>query len=70
VEIWWASDEIIEKGTSIAAEALEAAEADLRFAGGRFEVAGTDRALALLDVAALGRAKGTPLDTYRVWTRQ
>jgi carbon-monoxide dehydrogenase large subunit len=49
---------------------LEAAEADLRFAEGRFEVAGTDRALALLDVAALGRAKGTPLETYRVWTRQ
>jgi carbon-monoxide dehydrogenase large subunit len=49
---------------------LEAAEADLRFAKDRFEVAGTGRALALLDVAALARAKGTPLDTYHVWTRQ
>ena len=62
--IWRASEEIIAKGTGIAAEALEAAEADLRFADGRFEVAGTDRSIALLDVAALGHDKGTPLDTY------
>ena len=68
--IWRASEEIIAKGTGIAAEALEAAEADLRFADGRFEVAGTDRSIALLDVAALGHDKGTPLDTYHSWTRQ
>jgi aerobic carbon-monoxide dehydrogenase large subunit len=49
---------------------LEAAEADLRFADGRFEVSGTDRAIALLDVAALARDNGTPLDTYHAWTRQ
>ena len=68
--IWRAAEEIIAKGIRIAAEALEAAEADLRFADGRFVVAGTDRSLALLDVAALARGKGTPLDTYHVWTRQ
>jgi carbon-monoxide dehydrogenase large subunit len=68
--IWQASEEIIAKGTRTAAEALEAAEADLRFADGRFEVSGTDRAIALLDVAALARDKGTPLDTYHAWTRQ
>jgi len=68
--IWRASEEIIAKGTRIAADALEAAEADLRFADGRFEVVGTDRALALLDVAATGRDKGTPLDTYHLWTRE
>src|SRR6516162_2030747 len=68
--IWHASEEIIAKGTRIAAEALEAAEADLRFADGRFVVAGTDRSIALLDVAALGRDKGTPLDTYYAWTRE
>jgi aerobic carbon-monoxide dehydrogenase large subunit len=68
--IWRASEEIIEKGIRVAAEALEAAEADLRFADGRFAVVGTDRSLALLDVAAIARAKGTPLDTYHVWTRQ
>jgi aerobic carbon-monoxide dehydrogenase large subunit len=68
--IWRASEEIIVKGTRIAAEALEAAEADLGFADGRFEVSGTDRSIALLDVAALARDKGTPLDTYHAWTRQ
>ena len=44
--IWRASDEIIEKGTRIAAEALEAAEADIRFADGDFVVTGTDRRVA------------------------
>ena len=42
--IWRAADIIIEKGTRIAAEALEAAEADIGFADGEFVVAGTDRA--------------------------
>ena len=68
--IWHASAEIIAKGTRIATEALEAAEADIRFADGRFVVAGTDRSVALLDVAALARDKGTPLDTYHAWTRE
>jgi carbon-monoxide dehydrogenase large subunit len=68
--IWRASEEIIVKGTRIAAEALEAAEADLRFADGRFVVAGTDRSIALLDVAAIARDKGSPLDTYHAWTRE
>src|SRR6266446_183774 len=68
--IWRASEEIVAKGTRIAAEALEAAEADLRFADGHFVVAGTDRSLALLDVAAIGRERGTPLDTYHAWTRE
>ena len=56
--IWRASDEIIAKGTRIAAEALEAAEADIRFADGRFVVAGTDRSVALLDVAATRARQG------------
>jgi aerobic carbon-monoxide dehydrogenase large subunit len=68
--IWHASDEIIAKGTRLAAEALEAAEADIRFADGSFVVTGTDRRMALLDVAAIGRDKGTPLDTYHYWTRE
>jgi aerobic carbon-monoxide dehydrogenase large subunit len=68
--IWRASEEIIAKGTRIAAEALEAAEADIRFADGHFVVAGTDRSMALLDVAALARDQGTPLDTYYAWTRE
>jgi aerobic carbon-monoxide dehydrogenase large subunit len=68
--IWRASEEIIEKGSRIAAEALEAAEADLGFGDGRFVVAGTDRSIPLLDVAAVARDKGAPLDTYHVWTRE
>ena len=68
--IWRASEEIITKGARIAAEALEAAEADIRFADGSFVVAGTDRSVALLDVAALARDNGTPLDTYHAWTRE
>jgi carbon-monoxide dehydrogenase large subunit len=68
--IWRASDEIIAKGTRIAADALEAAEADIRFADGRFVVSGTDRSVALLDVAAMARQAGAPLDTYQAWTRE
>jgi aerobic carbon-monoxide dehydrogenase large subunit len=56
--IWHASEEIIAKGR-IAADALEAAEADIRFADGSFVVAGTDRSVALIEVAALARDKGT-----------
>ena len=67
--IWRASDEIIAKGRALAADALEAAEADIRFEDGRFVVSGTDRAIGLLDVAALGREKAKPLDTYHFWKR-
>ncbi|MEQ9334426.1 xanthine dehydrogenase family protein molybdopterin-binding subunit [Thalassobaculum sp.] len=46
-----AIDVVIEKGRRIAAHALEAAEADIELADGRFTVAGTDRAISLADVA-------------------
>ena len=68
--IWRASDIIIEKGTAIAAEALEAAEADIRFSDGDFVVTGTDRRIALIEVARLAREGGAPLDTYYAWTRE
>ena len=68
--IWRASDEIIAKGTALAADALEASEADIRFEEGRFVVSGTDRAIGLLEVAALGREKAKPLDTYHFWKRE
>ena len=68
--IWRAADEIIAKGTRIAAEALEAAEADIRFEDGDFVVAGTDRRVGLIEAAAIGRDKGMPLDTYHYWTRE
>ena len=69
--IWRAADEIIAKGTRIAAEALEAAEADIRFEDGDFVVTGTDRRVrALRGRARSARGKGTPLDTYYAWTRE
>ena len=65
-----ASNEIVAKGTRIAADTLEAAEADILFAEGRFVVSGTDRSVGLFDVAAIGCDKGMPLDTYHAWTRE
>ncbi len=49
--LWLASDKVIAKGRKIAARLLEAAEADIVFAGGRFGVAGTDRGVTIRDVA-------------------
>lgn len=47
-----ASQGIIARGTKLAAEQLEASEADIAFANGRFTVAGTDRSVALVELAA------------------
>jgi carbon-monoxide dehydrogenase large subunit len=47
-----ASGGIIAKGLRLAAHALEASEADIGFAAGRFTVKGTDRAIGLLELAA------------------
>jgi carbon-monoxide dehydrogenase large subunit len=68
--IFRAADEIILKGTRIAAEMLEAAEPDIKFEDGDFVVAGTDRRVSLLDVAANARERAEPLDTYHFWTRE
>jgi carbon-monoxide dehydrogenase large subunit len=46
-----ATVKIVDKGRRIAAHRLEAAEGDIEFAAGRFAVKGTDRTLALADVA-------------------
>ncbi len=48
---------VIEKGRRAAAEALEAAAADIVFEGGRFSVVGTDRGLDILTLAAIQRKK-------------
>ncbi len=68
--MWRASDTIIDKGTRIAADMLDAADADIVFADGNFAVTGTNRSISLLDVAARAREVGTPLDTYHAWTRE
>ncbi|MBI3629543.1 MAG: xanthine dehydrogenase family protein molybdopterin-binding subunit [Candidatus Rokubacteria bacterium] len=49
--LWMAADKVIAKGRKIAARMLEAAEADIVFAEGRFTVVGTDRAVAVREVA-------------------
>ncbi|MCU0887667.1 MAG: xanthine dehydrogenase family protein molybdopterin-binding subunit [Rubritepida sp.] len=53
---------VVEKGKQAAAEALEAAVVDIEFTpkgpnGGQFAVAGTDRAIGILDLAAKQRAR-------------
>ena len=47
-----ASERIVEKGRRIAAAMMEASEADIAFERGAFEVVGTDRQVALQEVAA------------------
>ena len=51
-----ASDKVIEKGRTIAADLLEAAVEDIAFADGAYNVTGTDRSVTLFEVAA--RAEG------------
>ncbi len=51
-----ACDASIEKGRRVAAHHFEAAAADVEFAGGRFRVKGTDRAIGVLDLAARARS--------------
>ena len=46
-----AVDKVLDKARRIAAELLEAAVVDVDFADGRFTIAGTDRSVALTDVA-------------------
>jgi carbon-monoxide dehydrogenase large subunit len=49
--LWMAADKVITKSRKIAARLLEAAEGDLAFADGAFTVVGTDKTVALKDVA-------------------
>jgi carbon-monoxide dehydrogenase large subunit len=46
-----ACEQALEKGRALAAEALEAAAADIEFSRGHFRVMGTDRAMPILEVA-------------------
>jgi carbon-monoxide dehydrogenase large subunit len=47
-----AADKVVAKGMRIAAVLMEAADADIEFADGRFTVSGTDRGVAFTAVAA------------------
>ena len=46
---------VIEKGKQAASEALEAAVADIEFAGGRFSIVGTDRGMDIISLATAQR---------------
>ncbi len=46
-----AGRKVIARGKELAAEALEAARADIEYRDGRFRIAGTDRSIALADLA-------------------
>lgn len=54
-----ASERIIELGLERAVGLLEAAAADIRYADGRFRVAGTDRSVSLFDTAAAAQLMAT-----------
>jgi aerobic carbon-monoxide dehydrogenase large subunit len=51
-----ASELVIEKGRKIAAHLLEAAEVDIEFEAGVFRIAGTDRAIGVMELAERLRA--------------
>jgi carbon-monoxide dehydrogenase large subunit len=64
-----AVERAIEQGKKLAAELLEAAEADIEFAARRFTVKGTDRSVDLFEVAKRGAVAGiydetTPLPSF------
>jgi carbon-monoxide dehydrogenase large subunit len=61
--LYRAVDLMLEKAKPIAAGMLEAADADVAYREGRFEVVGTDRRVSLFEVAARARATGDTLDT-------
>ena len=73
-----ASEGIVEKGRVIAAHTLEAAEADIEFVDGQFVVAGTDRALDIMEVARISRdperlpdtVEPGGLDTFQEYQRE
>ncbi|MEJ0074711.1 MAG: xanthine dehydrogenase family protein molybdopterin-binding subunit [Alphaproteobacteria bacterium] len=61
--LYRAVDLMLEKAKPIASGMLEAAETDLAYSNGHFEVVGTDRRVSLFEVAARARASGDSLDT-------
>ncbi|MDP6787998.1 MAG: xanthine dehydrogenase family protein molybdopterin-binding subunit [Rhodospirillales bacterium] len=68
--IFEATRAVIEQGRHHAAEMLEATIADIEFADGAFRIVGTDRAIALLDLAAAldGGLDGGADITVEKWT--
>jgi carbon-monoxide dehydrogenase large subunit len=46
-----AAEKVIDQGKQIASHVLEAAPSDIEFKGGRFTIAGTDRAIGIMELA-------------------
>jgi aerobic carbon-monoxide dehydrogenase large subunit len=61
--LYRAVDLMLEKAKPIASGMLEAADTDVAFREGHFEVVGTDRRVSLFEVAARVKATGDSLDT-------
>jgi aerobic carbon-monoxide dehydrogenase large subunit len=57
------ADVMLAKGKKVASAALEAAESDIQYRDGSFEVVGTDRKISLFDTAKRAKAMGESLDT-------
>jgi carbon-monoxide dehydrogenase large subunit len=57
-----ASALVVEKGKKAAAHFMEASEADIEFAGGRFTIAGTDRSIGIMELAQRMRDAKMPDD--------
>jgi carbon-monoxide dehydrogenase large subunit len=55
------ASKLVERGTELAAEMLEASAGDIEYRRGRFVVAGTDRAVDLGEVAGFAEARGERL---------
>ncbi len=59
-----ACDKVIEQGKQIAAHFLEAATADIEFSAGQFRIAGTDRAIGIMEIARrMHSGEAVPQDT-------
>jgi aerobic carbon-monoxide dehydrogenase large subunit len=58
-----AADVMLEKGKKIASGLLEAAEADIQYRNGQFEVVGTDRRISLFETARRAKEMSASLDT-------
>jgi len=55
-----ASDLVIERGKAYAAQHFEAAASDIAFEEGSFKIAGTDRAIGIMELAAKARTMPAP----------
>ena len=49
--IYLGAQELVKKGLALAAEALEAAQADIEFVEGQYRIKGTDRRIPMVDLA-------------------